>query len=96
MDLFIIPLNSFFDGCLGFISIWKTNIKGASATVHRPGSPSLLFLHIPDIIIAVRSIIICLLWKLADCLSPVPEELPIVGVLLEKHHRSGLSHAEVY
>ena len=51
------------------------------------GSRLLLFLHVPDIIIAVRRMIICLLWKLADCLSPVPEELPLKGVPLEKHHK---------
>lgn len=55
---------------------------------------SLLFLHVPDIIIAVQGMIICLLWKLADCLSPVPEELPLEGVSLEKHHKSGLSSAQ--
>lgn len=72
---------------------FENNIKCTSATVHRAGSLLLLFLHIPDIIIAVQVIIICLLWKLADCLSPVPEELLLAGVSLEKHHRSGLSHA---
>lgn len=39
--------------------------------------------------------IICLLWKLADCLSPVPEELPLKGVPLEKHHRSGFSAGRI-
>lgn len=67
-----------------------------SATVHLPGSRSLLFLHVPDIIIAVRGMIICLLWKLADCLSPVPEELPLKGVPLEKHRKSGFSHAQTH
>lgn len=47
-----------------------------SATVYLLSSPLPLFLQGPDIIIAVRWMIICLLWKLADCLSPVPEELP--------------------
>lgn len=47
-----------------------------SATVYLLGSPLPLFLQGPDIIIAVRWMIICLLWKLADCLSPVPAELP--------------------
>lgn len=70
---------------LGFTSSQKTNIKCAalcclffstSATVYLLGSPLPLFLQVPDIIIAVRWLIICLLWKLADCLSPVPEELP--------------------
>ena len=58
-----------------------------SASVYLPASRSLLFLHVPDIIIAVRGMIICLLWKLADCLSPVPEELPLKGVPLEKRHK---------
>ena len=40
--------------------------------------------------------IICLLWKLADCLSPVPEELPLKGVPLEKHHKSGFSGAQTH
>lgn len=40
--------------------------------------------------------IICLLWKLADCLSPVPEELPLKGVPLEKHHKSGFSDARTH
>lgn len=35
--------------------------------------------------------IICLLWKLADCLSLVPEELPLKGVPLKKHHESDFS-----
>lgn len=69
----------------GFTSSQKTNIKRAalccrffstSATVYLLGSTLPLFLQVPDIIIAVRWMIICLLWKLADCLSPVPEELP--------------------
>lgn len=61
-----------------------------------PGSFLLLFLHVPDIIIAVRGMIICLLWKLADCLSTVPEELPLKGVPLEKHHKSGFSRAQTH
>lgn len=32
--------------------------------------------------------IICLPWKLADCLSPVPAELLLKGVPLEKHHKN--------
>lgn len=67
-----------------------------SATVYLPVSRSFLFLHVPDIIIAVRGMIICLLWKLADCLSPVPEELPLKGVPLEKHHKSGFSSAQTH
>lgn len=55
------------------------------------GPRLLLFLHVPDIIIAVRRMIICLLWKLADCLSLVPEELPLKGVPLKKHHESDFS-----
>lgn len=83
-----------------FIFQQKTNIKCmafciTSATVYLPGSCLLLFLHVPDIIIAVRGMIICLLWKLADCLSPVPEELPLKGVPLEKHHRSGFSAGRI-
>lgn len=86
---------------LSFTSRQKTNIKctafcSTSATVYLPGSRSLLFLHVPDIIIAVRRMIICLLWKLADCLSPVPEELPLKGVPLEKHHKSGFSGAQTH
>lgn len=86
---------------LSFISRQKTNIKCTafcltSATVYLPGSRSLLFLHVPDIIIAVRGMIICLLWKLADCLSPVPEDLPLKGVPLEKHHKSGFSSAQTH
>lgn len=86
---------------LSFISLQKTNIKCTalcftSATVYLPGSPLLLFLHVPDIIIAVQGMIICLLWKLADCLSPVPEELPLEGVSLEKHHKSGCSSAQTH
>lgn len=86
---------------LSFISWQKTNIKCTafgftSATVYLPGSRLLLFLHVPDIIIAVRGMIICLLWKLADCLSPVPEELPLKGVPLEKHHKSGYSSAQTH
>lgn len=77
---------------LSFISQQKTNIKCTSfcftsSAVYLPGPRSLLFLHVPDIIIAVRGMIICLLWKLADCLSPVPEELPLKGVPLEKRHK---------
>lgn len=84
-----------------FILQQKTNIKCAgfcftSATVYLPGPRLLLFLHVPDIIIAVRGMIICLLWKLADCLSPVPEELPLKGVPLEKHHKSGCSTAQMH
>lgn len=67
-----------------------------SASVYQPGSRLLLFLHVPDIIIAVQGMIICLLWKLADCLSPVPEELPLKGVPLEKHHKSGFSSAQTH
>ncbi|KAJ4938917.1 hypothetical protein JOQ06_028383, partial [Pogonophryne albipinna] len=33
---------------------------------------------------------------LADCLSPVPEELPLKGVSLEKHHKSGFSSAQTH
>lgn len=56
-----------------------------SATVYLLGSTLPLFLQVPDIIIAVRGMITCLLWKLADCLSPVPEELPpYEGFLLKK------------
>lgn len=40
--------------------------------------------------------LINLLWKLADCLSPVPEELPLKGVPLEKHHKSGFSGAQTH
>ena len=91
------PLSSLF-ACkhnLSSLSRRKTNIKCTafgftSATVYLHGSRSLLFLHVPDIIIAVRGMIICLLWKLADCLSPVPEELPLKGVPLEKHHKKWL------
>lgn len=86
---------------LSFISWQKTNIKCrafcfTSATVYLPGSRLLLFLHVPDIIIAVQGMIICLLWKLADCLSPVPEELPLKGIPLEKHHKSGFSSAHTH
>lgn len=48
--------------------------------MYLPSSSLLLLPHIPDIIIAVQGMIICLLWKLADCLSPVPEELLLKGV----------------
>ncbi len=72
------------------INIMCTAFCFTSATVYLPGSRSLLFLHVPDIIIAVRGMIICLLWKLADCLSPVPEELPLKGIPLEKHHKKWL------
>lgn len=84
-----------------FISSQKTNIKFTAlcftfVTVYLPVSFLLLFLHVPDIIIAVQGMIICLLWKLADCLSPVPEELPLEGVSLEKHHKSGFSGAQTH
>lgn len=84
-----------------FISLQKTNIKCTAlcftfVTVYLPVSLLLLFLHVPDIIIAVQGVIICLLWKLADCLSPVPEELLLEGVSLEKHHKSGFSGAQTH
>ena len=86
---------------LSSTSSQKTNIKCTalsftSATVYQTGSSLLLFLHVLDIIIAVQGMIICLLWKLADCLSPVPVELPLRGVSLEKRHKSGLSRDQTH